>query len=69
MSMNLPAYVKEFRQANGEFQETISKATSVFQTTASEAAEKLDEKLRVLRTEFFEDEEDRAVEVAPKKYA
>lgn len=67
MSINLPAYSKQIAEAHEVFRGDVIAAHEVFEKEIMLSAENLDEKLRVLRVQFFDDEEDRAVEATPSK--
>lgn len=58
MSMNLPKYSKEIAEAHDVFRGDVSHAHNMFEKAMMLAAENLDEKLRALRIEFFENDDD-----------
>ena len=69
MSMNLPKYTTALGEAHDDFRNEIGEAMGQYNSTVKEAADKLEERSRRLRVEFFESDEDRAVELAPRKFA
>lgn len=62
MSMNLPKYSREIAEAHDVFRGDVTQAHDTFGKAMMSAAENLDEKLRALRVEFFENDDDKAME-------
>lgn len=56
MAMNLPSYSRQTAEAHEKFRERLAAANNEFGKASMAAAEDLDETLRSLRSEFFDDE-------------